>query len=297
MSELLPSREAAQIRTALTDYLTTTFALSHLDAQRALTEFLTDPGSGIFRGPFVRARVPFRAAEDGWQGSLGWYEGHTPYGHQAEAFRRLSSANLGEQPDGSIKEHPLPTLVVTGTGSGKTEAFLYPILDHVLREKVAGREGVKALILYPMNALANDQARRIAEMIRGHDSLKGIRAALYTGEQGGAKRTRVTADGLINHRETIRDDAPDILLTNYKMLDQVLLRPADRPLVEAMAQGLQYLVLDEFHTYDGAQGTDVAMLLRRLGLALRRARPVDRARRSSASTRASSSLLLNGLVR
>src|SRR5690606_34065172 len=63
-----------------------------------------------------------------------------------------------------------------------------------------------------------------------------------------------------------------ILLTNYKMLDQVLLRPADRTLVEAMAQGLQYLVLDEFHTYDGAQGTDVAMLLRRLGLALRRAR-------------------------
>ena len=272
MSELLPSREAEQIRAALTDYLTTTFALSDADARLALTDFLTDPDGGIFRGPFVRARIPFRAADDGWQDHLGWYEGHTPYGHQAEAFRRLSSANLGEQPDGSVKEHPLPTLVVTGTGSGKTEAFVHPILDHVLRAKASGADGVKALILYPMNALANDQARRIAELIRGHDALRGVRAALYTGEEGGPKRTRVTADGLINHRETIRDDPPDILLTNYKMLDQVLLRPADRTLVEAMAQGLQYLVLDEFHTYDGAQGTDVAMLLRRLGLALRHAR-------------------------
>lgn len=278
MSELLPSREAAHIRDALVDYLATTFALSDLDAQRALKRFLTEPDAGIFRGPFVRARVPFRAADDGWQGHLGWHEGHTPYGHQAEAFRRLSSANLGEQPDGSVKDYPLPTIVVTGTGSGKTEAFLHPIVDHVLRAKASGTDGVKALILYPMNALANDQARRIAELIRGHDALKGVRAALYTGEQAGAKRTRVTADGLINHRETIRDDPPDILLTNYKMLDQVLLRPADRTLVEAMAQSLQYLVLDEFHTYDGAQGTDVAMLLRRLGLALRRARgdrPLD----------------------
>ncbi|MFC7788099.1 DEAD/DEAH box helicase [Microbacterium sp. MAHUQ-60] len=277
MSELLPSREAEQIRDALTAYLTTTFALSDADAQRSLKEFLTDPDTGIFRGPFVRARVPFRTADDGWRDALGWYEGHTPYGHQAAAFRRLSSSNLGEQPDGTVKQHPLPTLVVTGTGSGKTEAFLYPILDHVLRAKAAGTGGVKALILYPMNALANDQARRIAEMIRGHDALKGIRAALYTGDQGGRKRTRVTDDGLINHPETIRDDPPDILLTNYKMLDQVLLRPADRSVVEAMAQSMQYLVLDEFHTYDGAQGTDVAMLLRRLGLALRRHRSEDRA--------------------
>ena len=156
MSELLPSRQAAQIRSSLVDYLTTTFALSDDEAQRALREFLDDADGGIFRGPYVRARVPFRAAEDGWRDALGWYEGHTPYGHQAEAFRRLSSTNLGEQPDGSVKTAPLPTLVVTGTGSGKTEAFLYPILDHVIRAKAAGDTGVKALILYPMNALAND---------------------------------------------------------------------------------------------------------------------------------------------
>lgn len=273
MSELLPSRQAAQIRSSLVDYLTTTFALSDDEAQRALRDFLGDAYGGIFRGPYVRARVPFRAAADGWRDALGWYEGHTPFNHQAEAFRRLSSANLGEQPDGSVKTAPLPTLVVTGTGSGKTEAFLYPILDHVIRAKAAGDTGVKALILYPMNALANDQSRRLAELIRGHDALKGVRAAIYTGETAGRSRTRVTAEGLINDRNAIRSDPPDILLTNYKMLDQLLLRSADQPLLTAAATSLQYLVLDEFHTYDGAQGTDVAMLLRRLGLTLKRLRP------------------------
>ena len=272
MSELLPSRQAAQIRSGLVDYLTTTFALSDDEAQRALRNFLGDADGGIFRGPYVRARVPFRAAGDGWRDALGWYEGHTPYGHQAEAFRRLSSANVGEQPDGSVKTAPVPTLVVTGTGSGKTEAFLYPILDHVIRAKAAGDTGVKAVILYPMNALANDQSRRLSEMIRGYDALKGVRAAIYTGEAG-RSRTRVTAEGLINDRNTIRSEPPDILLTNYKMLDQLLLRSADQALLAAAATSLQYLVLDEFHTYDGAQGTDVAMLLRRLGLTLRRLRP------------------------
>src|SRR5690606_30949915 len=78
-----------------------------------------------------------------------------------------------------------------------------------------------------------------------------------------------SAAGLITDREIIRDTPPDILLTNYKMLDQLLLRHADAKLWSASARSLQYLVLDEFHTYDGAQGTDVAMLIRRLGLALK----------------------------
>ena len=75
-------------------------------------------------------------------------------------------------------------MVTTGTGSGKTEAFLYPILDHVLRERRAGRAGMKALILYPMNALANDQAGRLADLLTSHEELKGITAGLYTGQQG-----------------------------------------------------------------------------------------------------------------
>ena len=269
MSELLPSAQAREIRDGLLDYLTTTFALADPDARLALAEFLSDREHGIFKGPYLRLRLPFRAAADGWQSILGWDIGLTPYGHQAAAFARLSSADLG--PD---KPRPLPTLVTTGTGSGKTEAFLYPILDHVLRARRNGVTGMKALILYPMNALANDQAKRLADLLTTREELAGITAALYTG-QDGPQRTRVSADGLITDRAIIRDEAPDILLTNYKMLDQLLLRYDDRALWRQSAGSLTYLVLDEFHTYDGAQGTDVAMLLRRLGLTLKSYLPGD----------------------
>lgn len=264
MSELLPSLEAKSVRESLLEYLTTTFALADKEERRVLHDFLADPESGIFKGPYVRLRLPFEAAPAGSEKVLGWYKGFPPYGHQAKAFARLSSANLTAE-----KPRPLPTLVTTGTGSGKTESFLYPILDHIIRRKAAGEGGVKALILYPMNALANDQARRIKDLILEHPELNGVRAALYSGQEGDERRT-VSEAGLITDREAIREEAPDILLTNYKMLDQLLLRPADRSIWEQSATSLQYLVLDEFHTYDGAQGTDVAMLLRRLGLALKR---------------------------
>ena len=263
MSELLPTVQAGKIHDGLLDYLTTTFALADPDAQAALAEFLGNREHGIFKGPYLRLRLPFRSAEDGWQRTLGWDIGLVPYGHQAAAFARLRSSDLGPG-----KPRPLPTLVTTGTGSGKTEAFLYPILDHTLRARRDGIRGMKALILYPMNALANDQAKRLADLLTGREELAGITAALYTG-QDGPVRTMVTPDGLITDRGIIRDEAPDILLTNYKMLDQLLLRYEDRRLWQQSALSLQYLVLDEFHSYDGAQGTDVAMLLRRLGLTLK----------------------------
>lgn len=259
MSELLPTVQAAAIRHSLVDYLTTTFALTDTDARDALDRFLADPESGMFKGPYVRLRLPFRPADDGWRDALEWYEGPPPYGHQAAAFARLSS--VGDR-------RPQPTLVTTGTGSGKTEAFLHPILDHVLRARREGVTGTKALILYPMNALANDQAQRLTGLITKHAALHAVTAAIYTGQEG-PKRTMVTADGLITDRAIIQDTAPDILLTNYKMLDQLLLRDRDQEIWRQSATSLRYLVLDEFHTYDGAQGTDVAMLLRRLGMALK----------------------------
>lgn len=270
MAELLPTLQAGSLQQGIVDYLTTTFALADPVAAQALTEFLSDPQDGIFRGPYLRLRSPYRPAEDGWQRSLDWDPGLVPYRHQAAAYARLTTNDLGPE-----KPRPLPTLVTTGTGSGKTEAFLHPILDHVVRANRAGVTGMKALILYPMNALANDQAGRLTRLLTTRPELASVTAGIYTGEQDPEHRTIVSKRGLINDRGAMRSSAPDILLTNYKMLDQLLLRQDDQPIWQQSATSLTYLVLDEFHTYDGAQGTDVAMLLRRLGIALKSHWPDD----------------------
>lgn len=259
MTELLPVDQAHALTGTLLEFLGTTFSLE-APTRNALNEFLTAEDTGIFRGPYVRLRLPFAPAQSNWTELLPAHkEGFTPYNHQVRAFQRLSSAH-GHTPE--------PTMITTGTGSGKTESFLFPILDHAVRAKQRGIRGMKALILYPMNALAQDQARRLAELITQVPAFAGITAALYTGENPQNGRTTVSTSGLITDRATIRREAPDILLTNYKMLDQLLLRHADAALWEQSARSLTYLVIDEFHSYDGAQGTDVAMLLRRLTLAI-----------------------------
>ena len=267
MSSLIPTYSADQIITGLTEYLTTSFSLADHATSEALEDFLRSEEHGIFRGPYIRCRLPYAPASD-WKGVLEWLPEHfVPYQHQAQAFRRLRSHV------GGVDKRPDPTLVVTGTGSGKTEAFLYPILDHARRERQQGRGGMKALLLYPMNALANDQASRLAKLIASDSRLAGITAGIYTGESGDNAARRMSEESLISDRQTIRETPPDILLTNYKMLDQLLLRPEDRQIWQKSATSLQYIVLDEFHTYDGAQGTDVALLLRRLGLMLKRFQP------------------------
>ncbi|MGQ4509727.1 DEAD/DEAH box helicase [Dermabacteraceae bacterium P13147] len=277
MAELLPTRQAQNLVRAVSEYITTSISLADQPAKNALAAFL-EGEDGIVIGPYLRARTPYRPsaeyrAQSAYGGGipparpLSWLPaGFTPYVHQENAFRRLTSNPTwpGGQRDGAGLRIPAPTLVTTGTGSGKTESFLYPVLDHVARARRMGISGTKALLLYPMNALASDQAGRLAGLISEHPQLSGITAALYTGEAGTTARKAVDKDGLITDRETIRNHPPDIILTNYKMLDQMLLRAPDHRIWRASATNLRYLVLDEFHTYDGAQGTDVAMLIRRL---------------------------------
>ena len=126
MGALLPTLQAEHLREGLTDYLATTFALTDPDAQAALTDFIGDPDAGMFKGPYVRLRLPFAPADNDWSDQLDWWPGgFAPYGHQAAAFERLST---------KYQVRPQPTLVTTGTGSGKTEAFLVPILDHAVSQ-------------------------------------------------------------------------------------------------------------------------------------------------------------------
>ncbi|MCT1449932.1 DEAD/DEAH box helicase [Corynebacterium sp. p3-SID1194] len=259
MSSLIPVYASEHVLGGVSEYLATAFSLANPETSNALKAFLEDTERGMFHGPYVRVRLPYARALR-WDGILDWMPSwFTPYHHQAEAFRRLRSK------DENGDRRPEPTLVITGTGSGKTESFLYPVLDHAARTRARGRTGVKALLLYPMNALANDQADRLAKLIANEPALAGVTAGIYTGEAKGNVK-KVTEYSLINDPDEMRLNPPDILLTNYKMLDQLLLRSEDREIWKKSATSLQYLVLDEFHTYDGAQGTDVALLLRRLGL-------------------------------
>jgi len=217
--------------------------------------FLDEPANFI-KGPWISIDMPFHQTGGATDGA--WHQPFPevpllfpPYRHQMEAFARLSGDTMRS------------TLVTTGTGSGKTESYLWPILDHCRQNK--GRPGIKAILIYPMNALATDQARRIAAVVSSISSLEGIRAGIYADAEPQNATHDVTADSIITHRETMRHNPPDILLTNYKMLDYLLLRGQDKALWEKNEpESLRFLVVDELHTFDGAQGADLALLLRRL---------------------------------
>jgi DEAD/DEAH box helicase domain-containing protein len=257
---MIPLTIAEEIRATLLDYLTTTFSFQDQAVEHALLDFFTpqQPGNsseGLFKGPYTSLRMPFRKADPGTPIPLEISPTFTPYAHQMRAFERLST-HAGRQPQ--------PTLITTGTGSGKTECFLYPILDYCYAHR---REpGIKAIILYPMNALATDQAGRLARVLATDDRLNGqITAGMYIGGEGEQRHSTMGVDHLIDDRDTLRKRPPDILLTNYRMLDFLLLRPEDKTLwAENSPETLRFLVLDELHTYDGAQGSDVACLIRRL---------------------------------
>ena len=154
MSSPIPVHASEHVLGGVSEYLATAFSLENPETPNALKAFLEDTERGMFHGPYVRARLPYARAT-GWDGILDWLPSwFTPYHHQAEAFRRLRSC------DEHRERRPDPTLVITGTGSGETESFLYPVLDHAARARAEGHAGVKALLLHPMNALANDQADR-----------------------------------------------------------------------------------------------------------------------------------------
>lgn len=152
-------------------------------------------------------------------------------------------------------------VLTTGTGSGKSLGYIIPIVDTVLREKDAARAGagsnrgatrsIRAIVVYPMNALANSQLGELDKFLRPDYPVSFAR---YTGQESE------------DEKHLVITNPPDILLTNYVMLELILTRVDEQPMVKA-AQGLRFLVFDELHTYRGRQGADVALLARRARIA------------------------------
>jgi hypothetical protein len=238
------------------DYLLTEFRAKDANLWAALERELDAPRF-LAQEPFFQAHRPFkpgkawrelpldpRLAEVMEQRSGTEYS----YLHQSQAIDELLSPN------------PRPVVVTTGTGSGKTEAFLLPVINNAFNDAVRFKKhGLTAILVYPMNALANDQKLRIEDYLQGAGFAGAVRVEQYDRSTSQTKR------------EEMRANPPHILLTNYMMLEYLLVRPADREDIFANHR-CQFLVLDEVHTYRGTLGSNIALLIRRLRVHLARAR-------------------------
>lgn len=272
-----PIEASDSIKESFIDYITTTFSFADSEYAEKLRAALSQDGA-VVKGPYLDVTGSYKTAEtlrqltaDGTASPL-FTELETVtekerelkldrplYTHQIQALRK---ANAGKN-----------LVVTTGTGSGKTECFLLPVIDTLLREKEAGtlNNAVRAIMIYPMNALANDQIKRLRLILKNYPD---IRFGLYNGNTPhGAQEARsdfhkmngTACQPLPNEvlsREEMQAQPPHILITNYSMLEYMMLRPKDDA-VFAGAQ-LRYIILDEAHIYRGATGMETSLLMRRL---------------------------------
>ena len=285
-----PSELAKVVEEKYRRYLGTTFYFRDPILRKSFEEALKKEGN-LIKGPFLEATPIFKKGQT--SGSLfetllgflpddGFLKAiqadRSLYLHQEEAIRRVSQGRN--------------VVVATGTGSGKTEAFLYPILLHLYKEfqqnSLGNTGGVRALVLYPMNALVNDQRDRlgasgeqpgICKLLEQYKSSFRFTYGQYTGETpedeyDTRRNARTRLDnryfGELVLRKEMRQTPPHILMTNYSMLEYLLLRPEDSELFDnGRAKNWIYLVLDEAHQYRGTKGSEMAMLIRRLKQRLR----------------------------
>jgi len=237
----------------------------------------------FINGPILEATPPFKSGcylkdlvqegllaerlENFIYDALPYLRENPLYLHQEKALRKIVSGRN--------------VVIASGTSSGKTESFLIPIYNHLLKEHREGKltPGVRALLLYPMNALANDQLRRLREMARIIERKVpdvNITFGRYVGDtqetkKEGEEQFRLRNPGIepvkseLLSREEMRNNPPHILITNYAMLEYLLLRPKDSSFFDGeYARNWKFLVLDEAHIYSGASGIEMAMLIRRL---------------------------------
>lgn len=276
MSENFSALEASRsIRSAYKEYLLSAFDFSDSDIKQEFRRSLEEQFE-VSKGPFIQATPPYlrgkslrELAADGIVCSE--FVKDPPivssidrplYHHQVQAIQKIAAKRN--------------VIIATGTGSGKTESFLFPILDALLREREAGTlasPGVRALLLYPMNALANDQLARLRELL---ENVPDVTFGRFTGDTGWDDEGRLAADYTRRYgveplpnemlsRERMRITPPHVLVTNFAMLEYLLLRPAETNFFDGpTGQHWKFIVLDEVHTYQGAKGGEIRMLLKRL---------------------------------
>lgn len=285
MSDLNPIEIKEKIENTLSRFIASSAGVSDTHAPELnakIRELLNDPSLKLVDGPFVEALPDFE-------------KGASLKTLVETGILEKTWLKMLDDPDSrSILERPLHKhqeasvletgnfLVATGTGSGKTECFLFPMIDSLLKAKQDGAEpGVKAILVYPLNALANDQVNRIARLLFKDLDDPGLTLGRFTGQVKASATRAVLASELRNSpsyedifgnkpvsrnwllsRSKMLATPPDILVTNYAMLEHILLLPRNRQLLNNA--DLKWLVLDEVHTYAGAQAIEVAFLLRKL---------------------------------
>lgn len=222
--------------------------------------------------PFIEGAFPWLPLNGGWSGlDAGILDPRTidvlqnvsfpPYLHQAEAWRHLTSVL------------PSSVIVSSGTGSGKTECFLVPVLDRLVRLSEGGTRkltGVRALMLYPLNALISSQEERLQRWFEPFEG--NLRYCLYNGETPETARAaeRTAKPWRVSDRTALRASPPPVLVTNATMLEYMLIRQNDAPILGASQGMLEFIILDEAHSYMGAQAAEISLLLRRVALAFGR---------------------------
>jgi ATP-dependent helicase YprA (DUF1998 family) len=281
-----PIHAARRVTSDFLKYQLTAFPFSDPRLYRQLRELLKvdDPlASPLMKGPYLSLSRAFRSGPSlGQLASEGILHPHLSnlfpipnvHGHQEKAIRAIANKQ--------------PTVVSTGTGSGKTECFLIPIISHCLKLRdEEDAPGIRAVIVYPMNALAEDQLGRLRELLVG----TGVPFAMYVGKtpewesdvsglrcapsqadfHAKVKMLRDTGQNRavlppeeVASREMLRTPGkqPRILLTNVKMLELLLTRATDVELFDGAR--LDFMVVDEAHTFRGAEGAEAAVLMRRL---------------------------------
>lgn len=214
-----------------------------------------DETLGSLSGNLLDGRTVTALAGDDSGEGYSFPKKRSPYRHQIEAWRILGDSE------------PRSAIISAGTGSGKTECFLVPLLDSLYRrsERVSG---VEAIMLYPLNALIASQQERLDAWTKPAGG--AIRYCLYNGNLPEKLKANEQRDAFsrapqsVPDRQALRNDPPPLLVTNLTMLEYMLVRPQDRSILEASRGRLRWIVLDEAHTLVGSAAAEVALLLRRV---------------------------------